>query len=1133
MLNMKTLVIALGLALCAPAVAQGLVNGDFNAESGSWQDGEGPPGWTLSLDRDDQRGVVEDIDFAVSGERAFRFSALGRGFGDSRMDQCVILDQPFDALMLSVHVLADEPDPELALRLRVDFYADSVCDEDSANAGAERIGTDVGLSEERVAPGDWTRIESATRLASELGEDVRSARVSLRVRDRSDGGQPRDPARVVWLDDVSLEADVVFLPPPQRAALRDLYTATDGPNWRESLSWLEAEGSECSWHGVTCSPSGDTVVGLDLSGNGLIGVVPASITALTDLAPGEGLDLCWNDVLVEHEEQAFVNERHLGGDPGFCQGLELRPFTRDLTGNYYQPLGRDGEGFSLNMLSAGSALLYWASYDDTGAPLWLFGSGRADGRVLRIPDLYVTDLRSGEFGFERVGRASLVMAATEQEPDCGQAVLRFSAEGNSFAGTDGRELLTLDGLSACHVPEARDPLLGHLAGIWFDPALDGQGLTFTPHGADRLVLNWFGYDEAGEQVWRIAAGELDGPERVSFDPLLSVRGGSFSGAIDPDELAFEIGGSALLTRTENGWEFDRVEPDGQMTRLALQPLQAGPDLLASTGRRIDLEMADDDLTELYARGVFSNDRLPGQVRFDGSDEVQALTGLRFRGSSSRLLPKKAFNIRFESAQPLLYGSDRMNLNAMYTDPTMVREALSFELFRTLGQPASRTRHFDLWINGMYEGTHIHIQRVDETLLAQNGLNPDGTLVRDQLRDSEPDRPRSIFAFDLSAVPEHEREDFLAQHFDSRGDPDWSALLALIEWVQQTPPGAGFRDGFQERFEKHNFIDWLVLHWLIGDIDSFGDDYWLYLDHEAADARWMVIPWDKDLTFGSHFRDGFSTTNNFFAYEHPLGGGWDNELIAKFLATPELRAAAEERLVELMRDHFPPAWFAARIDQLIEGLEDSINIQPGPAAFALHEANHFSEPDLFHFQVEALNDFIALRYRFMGAQLDAAGGPIDRAEGTIPTMSTEAVSLVDGSGFTLAVFEPLTALVDPLDLELSVAENPDLVGINHEWILEVSGSEATPVNLSLFYRNEISSFWGRGNWWTRGEEAVGEQRRLVMRFGRDGDALETLLPTQVNPISNKATAQLELAPGRHVIQLVLLPTLSAPVANAVH
>ncbi len=1114
----RILVVLLGL-LTLPAGAFTLENADFADQAGEWRDGEGPPGWTLSLDRDDQLGIVEDVDFAVAGGRAFRFNALGRGFGDSRVDQCVALDDHFDALMLSVHIRTDEPDPELALRLRVDFYADEVCDSDSANADAEQIGTDVGLSGERVTPGEWARIESATRLASELGEDVRSARVSIRLRDRSSGGQPREPARVVWFDQVSLQADVVFLPPAQRAALRELYQATNGPGWHESLGWMDAEGTECRWHGVTCSPDGASLLRLDLSGNGLLGELPASITALDDLAPGEGLDLCWNDVLVGEDQRGFVNERHLGGDPGFCQGLDLQPFSRLLSGNYYQPAGRDGEGFSLTMLSEGSALFYWATYDDFGEPLWLFGSGRADGRVLRLPNLYVTHLRDGSFGFERAGRAALVIAAGDDDPECGQAIFRFSAEGDGFGARDGREMITLDGRVPCEIPTDRDPLIDALAGIWFDPALDGQGLSFTPHSSDRIVLNWFGYDAEGEQVWRFGVGSVIAEEQLIFNNLLAVRGGSFNGPLTPEGLEFDRDGSALLTLNGDGWVFELTEPDGRQIQLDLQRIEAGPSLLASTGRRIDLSVRDDDLIELYSRSPFSDDRLPGEVRFDRSDEVQALTGFRFRGSSSRQLPKKSFNIRFESPQPLLFGSDRMNLNAMYTDPTMVREALSFELFHELGHPAPRTRHFDLWINEIYEGTYIHIQRVDETLLGQNGLNPNGTLVRDQIRSSDPDTPNSSFAFDLTSLSEQERLDFVIENFDFRGDPEWTQLVELIEWVQATPPGPDFLAGFEQRFEVENFIDWLVLHWLIGDIDSFGDDYWLYLDHENPNARWVVIPWDKDLSFGSHFRSGFFTTNDFFIYEYRLGGGWNNLLIDRFLATPELRLAADTRLLELAQAIFPPSWFEARVDELIERLHDSINIQPGPRAFAVHNQNHFSTPELFADQVEALLEFVNLRLRFIERQLAAEAGELYQAEATIDPESVERTFLTDVSGWTMATVQPLAPTPLAVNLEMSVEENAALVGIDREWTLEVSGGPLS-AELRLYYRNEITRFWGRGNWWTFGDEAIGDQPELQLMFGMEGGALQTIETTRINPIANMASAPIELTPGRHTLRLVL-------------
>ncbi|MGY6554944.1 MAG: CotH kinase family protein [Wenzhouxiangella sp.] len=1108
--------------LTLPAAASKIQNEDFSAEAGQWGDGAGPPGWTLVLARDDQAGIVEDLDVSAAGGRAFRFSALGRGFGESRMDQCVALDSPFDALMLSVQLRSDDPSPELALRLRIDFFADQGCSVDSAAAAAEQIETDVGLSRERLAEEGWTRIESASRLASELGPDVRSARISIRLRDRSNGGQPREPARVVWFDLASLEADVVLLPPDQRAALRDLYLATDGPNWQEALGWMDAEGTECGWHGVHCSDDGSTVVGLDLSANGLLGEVPPSISALTDLEGQTGLDLCWNELVFNPATLDFIRDRHLGAEPGLCQGLALLPFSRAFSGNYFQPLGRDGEGFSLNMLSSGAASFYWATYDDAGKPLWLFGAGRADQRVLRLPALFITRQGPDGFSAEPVGSASIGFTRAEGDSECIIGILRFSAAGGHFGGSDGRELVSLNQREGCSASPGGDPLIEQIAGIWFDPALDGQGLSFTPHSDDRVVLNWFGYDANGEQVWRIGIGFAELGEQLLFEELLAVRGGSFNDFISPNDLEFDRLGSALLTPDGDGWRFELSEPDGRQIELELARIKAGPDLLASTGRRIDLTMTEEDLVELYARGPFRDDRLPGELRFDGSDEVQALTGLRFRGSSSRLLPKKSFNIRFENPQALLFGSDRMNLNANYTDPTMLREAISFELFRELGQPASQTRFFDLWINNVYEGTYLHVQRVDETLLVQNGLNPNGTLVRDQMRRRAPDQPQSSFNFELSGLPEDEREAFLIDHFEFRGDPEWTELLALIEWIQATPPGAEFMTGFEQRFDIDNFIDWLALHWLVGDIDSFGDDYWLYLDHEDPAARWMVIPWDKDLSFGSHFREGFFTDNDFFIYEYPLLSDWDNLLINRFLATPELRQRAKNRLLALSTEVFPASWFDARVEALIEQLEDSINIQPGPLAFSLHDQNHFSTPDLFAKQVETLLEFVRLRARFIERQIAAETGALYTATATIESGSQERVFLTDVSGWTMATVQAIRPSPAPLTLAMSMTDNPELNGIIREWTLALDGGPLL-AELKLYYRNEITTFWGRGNWWSEGDEPIGRQQELTLMIGAAGTDPQPMFATRINPIANMAHVALALNPGQYTLRLELLET----------
>lgn len=1108
--------------LALPAVSNALINADFEAEAGAWQDRQGPPGWELRLGSDEQFGIVEDIDFAHTGSRAFYFSQVARGFGDSRLEQCVAISDPF-ALRLSVQALTDEPHPELALRLRMDFYADGECDQDSANADAEQIQTDIGLSPDRTPAGQWTRLESATRLGSALGSDVGSVRISIRQRDRSADGNPRNPPRTVWIDSVVLDAgDVVVLPGDQRQALRDLYLALDGANWRHQLGWMNAEGTECRWQGVRCNAAGDSVVGLDLSANRLVGELPASLTSLTDLDPLGGLDLCWNDVLVPDDIQSFVANRHLGGDPGFCQGIEPEPLQRAMSGHFYQPLGRNGEGIMLHMLSEGSAVVYWATHNDQGEPLWLTGTARGRDRVLRFNDLWYTN-RPGGVQVERAGRASLVFVADQDQPSCASAMLRFSLDGADFGAAAGRELLALDGIGGCQRPSDQDPVIMALEGHWFDPSQGGEGISLTPYGSSQVLVNWFSYDEDGEQIWKIGAGVRDG-EQIEFGRLIGFAGGNFNDFLSPDMLTIVPGGLASMVRNAENWLFSYQPDDEPLRELILSRVEAGPDLLASTGVRMDLEMAPEDLELLYSRSPLSDERLPGRVRFNGSDEIQELTGLRFRGGSSRWLPKKSFNVRFEQSQDLLFGSDRMNINAMYTDPTMMREQISFEMFRKLDMPASQTRYFDLWINGIYEGTYIHIQRVDEWLLSNNGLNPDGTLVRDQFRGN-PALPGSAFAYDYGNLDQDARLALISDNFDFRGDPSWVHLDDFIQWVRATPAGPDFATGFEQRVAIDNFIDWLLVHWLIGDVDSWGDDYWLYLDHDDPDARWHFIPWDKDLALGSHFRDGFFTDNDFFAYEYPLRGGWDNLMIAKVLATPSLADVINQRLVQLMDEYFPPSWFDERTEVLAELLEDSVSIAPSAMAFQRHDKNHHGLLGRYREQVESVRDFVRLRYAFIERQLAGENSLIEQAERLIPTGSSGLQLLTDDTGFSLGAVKlekaldrdvTLTIKVEPIDPE----STSNVSGINREWTLD-SDATLEAFRLILFYRNDVEQFWPSENWYTGGLEPIGQQDQLAIHISDNGMDWEPL-PTRVNTYSNRAEAGIDLLPAGSYRLRLLIP-----------
>ncbi len=67
------------------------------------------------------------------------------------------------------------------------------------------------------------------------------------------------------------------IPAIEREALVALYNATGGDNWTDNTNWLGAEGTECTWFGVTCHDDEDNLRHLSLRNNNLIGTIPPEL----------------------------------------------------------------------------------------------------------------------------------------------------------------------------------------------------------------------------------------------------------------------------------------------------------------------------------------------------------------------------------------------------------------------------------------------------------------------------------------------------------------------------------------------------------------------------------------------------------------------------------------------------------------------------------------------------------------------------------------------------------------------------------------------------------------------------------------------------------------------------------------
>lgn len=94
-------------------------------------------------------------------------------------------------------------------------------------------------------------------------------------------------------------------------------------------------------------------------------------------------------------------------------------------------------------------------------------------------------------------------------------------------------------------------------------------------------------------------------------------------------------------------------------------------------------------------------------------------GIKVRGQSSAKFPKPGYSIEVrdekgEGMDVSLFGlppADDWVLHGPYVDKSMMRNALAHWLFRQAGHYSPRTKHFDLYINGVYRGVYVLIEKI--------------------------------------------------------------------------------------------------------------------------------------------------------------------------------------------------------------------------------------------------------------------------------------------------------------------------------------------------------------------------------------------------------------------------------------
>ncbi len=353
----------------------------------------------------------------------------------------------------------------------------------------------------------------------------------------------------------------------------------------------------------------------------------------------------------------------------------------------------------------------------------------------------------------------------------------------------------------------------------------------------------------------------------------------------------------------------------------------------------------------------------GDVIIDG--ESVGDVGIRFKGNGTfaegHASGKYSFKIDFNEYVDgqEFRGVKKINLHSCISDPSMMREALSLEIFRDAGIPASRTgwAHVYLTVPGTfdrdYRGLFEVVEQIDKRFLKDRYGNADGLLVKPSTFGAFRYFEEGWERYERAYVPKTDATPEQQQHY-----MEFSELI-------HTADDETFSAKVEEYLDVDQFLNFLAVNALLSNLDSFlggSQNYYAYLEPDSN--RIQMIPWDMDHSLGAFLLLGTPEDRRNLSIEHPQIGE-DHTIIARLLNIPDYHDRYKERVRELMETSFSEEKLLTRIDEMAAFMRPEI-AKEGHERLKRFDASLAETPSMW--SPHLIKEFIRGRHASVQAQL---------------------------------------------------------------------------------------------------------------------------------------------------------------------
>ena len=318
---------------------------------------------------------------------------------------------------------------------------------------------------------------------------------------------------------------------------------------------------------------------------------------------------------------------------------------------------------------------------------------------------------------------------------------------------------------------------------------------------------------------------------------------------------------------------------------------------------------------------------------DTFNEYNGKISIEYRGSTAQsMFPKKPFGLETQKTNGdnnnvSLLGMPKENdwiLYSPYTDKSLLRNVLTFDIGRKMGRYSSRTRFCELVIDSVYQGVYVFMEklkrdknRIDIAKLDNDDLAGDsltgGYIVK---IDKGTGGNGSDWTSPIAPPNALFQEIDYQFHYPKQNDilpAQANYIEDFITDFEYALNGPNFTDtsiGYPHYIDVLSFIDFFIMNEISRNIDGYRLSTFLYKEKDSKGGKINMGPlWDFNLAFGNadycdgHLTSGWAVDFNYVcSFDGWLNPFWWSRLSQDSTYNNKLKCRWEElRLKSLHKD----------------------------------------------------------------------------------------------------------------------------------------------------------------------------------------------------------------------------------------